>query len=300
MEKCQNCGSGIGELETPYVWNNRVVCRVCHSRLKTNGGEGKGMRMIVAGVVVAVLLVGLGAAVMLGGVPRWTTKSKVESPTAVIKTPKRGRIEGSAWITRNDGATNLLPGLRVQLLKPSVDGETVRLAYTNAMKGHLKNMEEHYAEMARWQNNIGGGPPGTAARSKLYLQEIMAKEEVIVDAAKNLHHQQDVAEVYDVLEKSVPSTSWVTTFGVSPSFADMAALTAAIPFQVIVDKTTVMEMDTGVEAKYEFSDIPAGRYYLYAHFESTGGNITRLIPLEVANRTSLRQDLHNGTARAIR
>lgn len=33
MEKCDNCGSVIGNLETPHVWNSRIVCGSCHGRL---------------------------------------------------------------------------------------------------------------------------------------------------------------------------------------------------------------------------------------------------------------------------
>ena len=29
MEKCENCGTTIGDLETPYVWRERVICGKC-------------------------------------------------------------------------------------------------------------------------------------------------------------------------------------------------------------------------------------------------------------------------------
>ena len=37
MEKCDNCGAAIGDLETPHVWNNHVVCQTCH--IKLNAGS---------------------------------------------------------------------------------------------------------------------------------------------------------------------------------------------------------------------------------------------------------------------
>jgi hypothetical protein len=33
MESCANCGARIGDLETPAVWNDRIVCGPCYARL---------------------------------------------------------------------------------------------------------------------------------------------------------------------------------------------------------------------------------------------------------------------------
>jgi len=32
-ENCSNCGTVIGALETPFVWQGNIVCKACHSRL---------------------------------------------------------------------------------------------------------------------------------------------------------------------------------------------------------------------------------------------------------------------------
>ncbi len=37
MEKCENCGKRIGELEAPSVWRHRVVCKSCHRKLSSEG-----------------------------------------------------------------------------------------------------------------------------------------------------------------------------------------------------------------------------------------------------------------------
>lgn len=39
MEKCTNCESMIGNLETPYLWEGSVVCKECHLRLKSQPEE---------------------------------------------------------------------------------------------------------------------------------------------------------------------------------------------------------------------------------------------------------------------
>lgn len=33
MERCSNCHRIIGDLETPCVWQGKVVCAECHARL---------------------------------------------------------------------------------------------------------------------------------------------------------------------------------------------------------------------------------------------------------------------------
>jgi|GEM_PF-5113869 len=33
MEDCENCGTRIGKLETPHLWQERVVCAECHKKL---------------------------------------------------------------------------------------------------------------------------------------------------------------------------------------------------------------------------------------------------------------------------
>lgn len=36
MTTCENCGTTIGKLETPCVYDDRVVCSACHKRLVVN------------------------------------------------------------------------------------------------------------------------------------------------------------------------------------------------------------------------------------------------------------------------
>src|SRR5438046_3046945 len=39
MEKCANCDATIGNLETPFVWDERIVCRDCHQKLSRMDSE---------------------------------------------------------------------------------------------------------------------------------------------------------------------------------------------------------------------------------------------------------------------
>lgn len=38
METCENCGRGIGNLETPFVWEDKAVCKPCHTKLSRANG----------------------------------------------------------------------------------------------------------------------------------------------------------------------------------------------------------------------------------------------------------------------
>ena len=38
LEKCENCGGIIGAIESPMVWNERVVCAACFKRLSASDG----------------------------------------------------------------------------------------------------------------------------------------------------------------------------------------------------------------------------------------------------------------------
>jgi hypothetical protein len=33
IEQCQNCGYKIGQLETPFLWSDAIVCRACYAKL---------------------------------------------------------------------------------------------------------------------------------------------------------------------------------------------------------------------------------------------------------------------------
>src|SRR3984957_5681689 len=44
IETCGNCGCDIGRWETPYIWNQNVVCRSCYSKLQLQGGKSRGLQ----------------------------------------------------------------------------------------------------------------------------------------------------------------------------------------------------------------------------------------------------------------
>ena len=258
--------------------------------------------MIVAGVGFAVLFVGLAVVIMIGGMPRRI----LQSPTL-----KNGRIEGNAWINNNSDRSSPLRGLHLHLLKTAVDGEMIRSAYRDATERLLRNMKALVEMVKPFADSGIYTDRDMPTRVKLYTKYAIDSTEIINDSWKefvaqpkqnpdpNVKNSYDMSPVFDVLDRATMKMTLLEVIGKEPSADDRRFLSASMPFQFIVDKTVVMETDSGVDATYKFSDVPAGRYYLYAHYESSNGTVAWLIPVEIKDGSVLHVDLHNGTARAI-
>jgi DNA-directed RNA polymerase subunit RPC12/RpoP len=63
MERCENCGGIVGNLETPYVWRDKVVCVACHQRLSTNEPSLRAARTRETPPLIAMACVNCGGKV---------------------------------------------------------------------------------------------------------------------------------------------------------------------------------------------------------------------------------------------
>lgn len=75
MDKCANCSRDIGNLETPMVFNDAIVCAECHSRLSTHNRttepRAAGRRVKVYAVAICLMV---AISIPLGwGTYRWMT-----------------------------------------------------------------------------------------------------------------------------------------------------------------------------------------------------------------------------------
>jgi hypothetical protein len=59
-EMCLNCGCAIGDLETPYLWDEHVVCRSCYGKLQPTSRMRKGKALIGFAIVAIIALVAVG------------------------------------------------------------------------------------------------------------------------------------------------------------------------------------------------------------------------------------------------
>jgi hypothetical protein len=104
METCANCGGMIGNLETPFAWNNRTVCATCYARLKhaaalagdtlpyatpTKRRINRWWLVVAIGLaVVALCIVGLGffAVSMTVVTPPTAAPATVSTPAPTLTT----------------------------------------------------------------------------------------------------------------------------------------------------------------------------------------------------------------------
>ncbi len=216
-EKCLNCGCGIGDLETPYVWNERVVCRSCFKKLQPKSWKNKWMVLATAigtvGIIAFLIVRSVGPKPPAGEDSSSTTlgsqdvasprtvapvvpstvdivpakaqisptndslavelartaaenerlKERVATletenerlrqqtaialtsapPPASIQAPlKLGSLSGSAWLTTNGGASNLMRGLNVAVLTPTIDSRPIVATALAGIPGLRKSIDE--------------------------------------------------------------------------------------------------------------------------------------------------------------
>jgi hypothetical protein len=52
-ESCVNCGSKIGRLETPYLWDQHIVCESCFEKLSASKAKQKPVKIEYASIALA-------------------------------------------------------------------------------------------------------------------------------------------------------------------------------------------------------------------------------------------------------
>jgi hypothetical protein len=286
-EKCLNCGCGIGDLEMPYIWNERVVCRSCHAKLQPKSGMSKAA--VLTGGFAVVIAVVVGGAV-------WLAKSKpvataipvpaiqpVAVPVPLPKvtapqppaTPALTNITllGSAWLVRGDASSNLLRGLHIYIIPSTIDAKVYR---------------ECLESIAAYNEGVGGIqaagatdgtlPESSAAEGK----DLEAKATVIRALA---------AKVTQPVSVEVAYRTMCDSHGTGRSWFNPAAIPGA-----------VAACTTNADGKYSISaSVMPGRYYLFASIETPGGAlyVEWLVPLDVVQDKSFAIDLDNDNAAQI-
>ena len=94
-ETCENCGRVIGRLETPMVWQEKVVCSDCFGRLSgmrtippiPDAGVNAAPRRRGAGIAIAAII-GICVLLATGGVI-WYLNAKAEAQRAEVRQSER-------------------------------------------------------------------------------------------------------------------------------------------------------------------------------------------------------------------
>jgi ankyrin repeat protein len=97
MEKCQNCGRNIGNLEVANVWNNSVVCSACYESLVGSTHPAAKKRLLWPSVLFAVFPVLFIVALCWGGLFFWTAFKRNSSLESIYPGWHFSHIERHGW-----------------------------------------------------------------------------------------------------------------------------------------------------------------------------------------------------------
>ncbi len=122
MEKCCNCGCEIGDLETPHIWGNAIVCAKCRQKLSANLS---GSWQVRAAAPIAIVFA-IGAVVILMRRLSATPPAKDEYGTylqSINPLLNDARLLESDWET-NTSAEKLREDLATTLVALQKFGDT--------------------------------------------------------------------------------------------------------------------------------------------------------------------------------
>lgn len=349
-EKCLNCGCGIGDLETPYVWHERIVCRACYAKLQPKSGMSKWIALVATTVAVGIAAFAIirsvgpkppsgdGSSSITSGSQQAANPRAVTSagppnvvpataqknlssdssaevlarvatenerarqqaatlaaenerlrlqtaalaatppPTAAIQSPpKLGRLIGSAWLTTNGGASNLMRGLQVTVLTPTIDSRPI---VATAVAGIPRLQKEIDASKSLMLD----APPDLLEGFKRDLLDDQARIARIQKLVSNPPPTLDLAQAYSYLKDG------------SVTSANRANEIPDLPLARI----TVRYTKTNVDGKYTIADLAPGDYYIYASFISSSMGVDWLIPVQITAGEEKTLDLDNTNAATVR
>jgi hypothetical protein len=356
-EKCLNCGCGIGDLETPYLWKERVVCRSCFKKLQPKSGMSKWTMLAAAIVAVGIgafliirsvgpkPAVGEGSSPITAGsqdaaIPsagniapakpqtNFTSDSVAEElaritaeneklrqqtaalvaenerlrqkaatalvptppPAAPIQAPPRlGSLAGSAWLTTNSGASNLMRGLNVAVLTPTIDSRPIVATALAGIPDLQKEIEACNSMIADEKKlDAETNQPGNA-------DDLLKNDEDVLTA-----DQARIARIQRLASNPPPTLTLEQAY----SFLKDGTVTRAkredeipsLPLAGIIVKST----KTNVDGKYTITDLAPGNYYVYAVFGSSSMGVDWLVPIQINGGEEKTVDLDNDNAATVR
>jgi hypothetical protein len=175
-------------------------------------------------------------------------------------------ISGSAWLTRNDGSSDVLRGLRVYLLPPDVDAPQIRQTFEAARAVSLRHAQEvrqrleKFPFMSEWEEEAAG------------------HEKVATEVS---HHLRRVPRSMPVPQLYQQLRQWRMV--ASPLFGHLA----------------IASVRTGVDGTYKFEEVEPGSYLVFAEINTRVMYVAWMIPVRIANQ-ALTMDLHNDNTAMIK
>lgn len=203
--------------------------------------------------------------------PRPAANPAAQPPVASV-----GRVVGAAWLNRNDGSSDVLRGLRVQVIKKDVNGSDVAAAAARNLE-EWKNIRTQWMQAKAYvTDTLKASDKESTAEADLWIQKSEQNIKSISEFLDKPPEKIGVEEAKTLLNKWHPEGS--STVPISPI------------------KTT----STNVDGKYVIADCPSGKWFLYAVVASGKIWVDWLVPIEVRANEELSIDLFNDNARTIK
>jgi hypothetical protein len=337
QEKCQNCGGGIGELETPHVWNERIVCRSCHAKLQPKSWMRKwtilGCAIVAVGIatflIVRSVVPSVRDAVPVNAQSNLTSDSAAQQlakvaaenemlrqqavaeaaenekirqqiaaltaapppPVPAQAPPQSGRLTGSAWLTTNGGASNLMRGLNVAVLTPTIDSRPIVAMALAGIPNLQKEMDFDKSSIAE-QKQLDAN-----------INESADTDELLKDHENDLAADQARIDRINRLASNPPPTlNLKQAYSFLKDGADTYENGAnAIPNVPLVFAGNIVKSGkTNVDGKYIITDVAPGNYYIYALFGSSSMGVDWLVPIQINAGEETTVDLDNDNAATVR
>lgn len=205
----------------------------------------------------------------------------------------RATISGGAWSVKGGGASDLLRGMKVYLLKAECSGSPIRDYYRDAAEEARKSAARRrkQAQDYREKRDDHGIWREAAVENDTEADELEAYAKMVSAAGDKVPDRMDVRDAYRLMQTvhhSEPS---------SKKYAIFAPLGAR--FGSVVKEGLQKTVQVNVDGKFSLDGVPGGRSYLYAIWSTEFSSIEWLIPLDVKESGSISQDLFNDNAEII-
>jgi len=215
-------------------------------------------------------------------------------PPETAQAVERGAVAGSAWVTRGNGLSDTQRGMRISLLKPTVDKRTMTAALQataktlDALAVHLqKEADEirkkfvglHPGVYNPWQ--AGGTSPVNPHVAKAdEAAAVAAKAASVRSRIRTLPARMTTVEFHKLLADYAPT-----------GVPDFAATVAALH---------VADATTDGEGKFKIEDVVNGDYFLYAQAGKNGFFLDWVVPVKVIGGEVAKQDMSSDNAAIVR
>ncbi len=194
---------------------------------------------------------------------------------------EKSSLHGGFWITRGSGASEVVRGGNIFLLRGEIKTE-----YVISL---LESLEKSLSEDATFCSQ--------QARSSTYFSSILSKNATIYSQAASAakiyqsHESVHLLNIYDLIRSDN-----------SDIFGDTLTLSSIEEdnhWPQIVKSTLVAKTQTDIDGKYQFPSLEPGKYVIFSVWESSLNYVEWCIGLNLEPGQTYKIDIHNDNATKI-